>query len=139
MLNTATKRAISPLALQLPEAVVPHTVAPAFAHLPGLALLESSQPGAVGRYSYLTADPFLRVESIGNLSNIEWRHPVQRSEVRRGQPFSVLRELLADYAISPAPQARLFRAARWASLPTTLDASWRTCRRVRFVTSRHLS
>ena len=109
MLNTATKRAISPLVLQLPEAIVPHTVAPAFAHLPGLALLESSRPGALSRYSYLTADPFLRVESIGNLSNLEWRQPVQRSEVRRGQPFSVLRELLADYAVSPVPQGPPFQ------------------------------
>ncbi len=109
MLNTATKRAISPLVLQLPEAIVPHAVAPAFAHLPGLALLESSRPGALGRYSYLTADPFLRMESVGNLSNLEWRHPVQRSEVRRGQPFSVLRELLANYALSPAPQGPPFQ------------------------------
>ncbi len=109
MRGTVTDRLLVAQVLQLPEAIVPHAVAPAFAHLPGLALLESSRPGDLGRYSYLTADPFLRMESVGNLSNLEWRHPVQRSEVRRGQPFSVLRELLADYHTSPAPQGPSFQ------------------------------
>ena len=109
MLSTVTNRPLAAQVRQLPEAVVPHAVAPAFAHLPGLALLESSQQGALGRYSYLTADPFLRVESSGDRIRIEWCHQPHRSTVRRGQPFAVLRELLAEYAISPAPDGPPFQ------------------------------
>lgn len=94
---------------QLTVAITPHAVAPAFAHLPGLALLESSQQGALGRYSYLTADPFLRVESTGDRLRIEWCHQPHRSIVRREQPFAVLRELLAAHAMPPAPDGPPFQ------------------------------
>ena len=80
----------------------------------GLALLESSQPGALGRHSYLTADPFLRVESVGGRITLQWRDRSPQSEVRYGQPFAVLRKLLAEYAM---PLARTGGSAisRWRS------------------------
>ena len=109
MLSTVTDRTLAPQVRQLPDAVVPHAVAPAFAHLPGLALLESSQQGTLGRYSYLTADPFLRVESTGDRIRIEWCHRPHRSTARRGQPFAVLRELLAEHALLPAPHGPPFQ------------------------------
>ena len=112
MISAVTNRTISPRIQQLQEAVVPHAVAPAFAHFPGLALLESSQPGALGRYSYLTADPFLRVESVGDQITLQWRDRSPQSEVRYGQPFAVLRALLAEYAMTPAWKVRPFRAAQ---------------------------
>ena len=99
MISAVTDRTISPRIQQLPKAIEPHAVAPAFAHLPGLALLESSQPGALGRYSYLTADPFLRVESVGDRITLQWRDRSPQSEVRYGQPFAVLRALLAEHAM----------------------------------------
>ena len=58
MLSTVTNSTSAPLVRQLPATVLPHVAAPAFAHWPGLALLESSRQGALGRFSYLTADPF---------------------------------------------------------------------------------
>lgn len=109
MLSTVTNRTLAAQVRQLPEAVVPHAVAPAFAHLPGLALLESSQQRALGRYSYLTADPFLRVECTGDRIRIGWCHQPHRSTVRRGQPFAVLRELLAEHVLSPAPHGPPFQ------------------------------
>lgn len=104
-----TNRTLAAHVRQLPEAVEPHAVAPAFAHLPGLALLESSQQGALGRYSYLTADPFLRIESVGERISIEHFHQPHRSTARRGQPFAVLRELLAEHAVTPAPDGPPFQ------------------------------
>lgn len=109
MIGTVTNSTLAPLVQQLPETVLPHAVAPAFAHWPGLALLESSQQGALGRYSYLTADPFLRVESAGDRIRIEWFQQPHRSTVRRGQPFAVLRELLAEFALPPAPDGPPFQ------------------------------
>lgn len=109
MLSTVTDRTLAPQVRQLPEALLPHAVAPAFAHLPGLALLESSQQGALGRYSYLTADPFLRVESTGDRIRIAWCHQPHLSTARRGQPFAVLRELLAEHALSPVPDGPPFQ------------------------------
>ena len=109
MISAVTDRTISPRIQQLPKAIEPHAVAPAFAHFPGLALLESSQPGALGRYSYLTADPFLRVESVGDRITLQWRDRSPQSEVRYGQPFAVLRALLAEYAATPAPEGPPFQ------------------------------
>ena len=78
----------------------------------GLALLESSQPGALGRYSYLTADPFLRLESVGDRISLQWRDRSPSCEVRYGQPFAVLRALLAECVRRPHRKVRPFRAAQ---------------------------
>jgi len=109
MLSTVTNRTLTAQVWQLPEAITPHAAAPAFAHLPGLALLESSRQGALGRYSYLTADPFLRVESVGKCVKIQWQHQPHRAEVRHEQPFAVLRALLTEFALSTAPDGPPFQ------------------------------
>lgn len=109
MLSTLTDKRLAPQVRQLPQAVLPHAVAPAFAHLPGLALLESSQAGALGRYSYLTADPFLRVESTCDQIDIAWPRQTRQAEIRRGQPFAALRELLAEFACVAAPEGPPFQ------------------------------
>lgn len=109
MIGTVTDRMHAAQAQRLPEAVAPHEAAPAFGHLPGLALLESSRAGAQGRYSYLTAEPFLRVESVGDRVEIRWRDRPQHADVRRGQPFAVLRALLAEYALLSAPAGPPFQ------------------------------
>ena len=109
MISSVTNKIMSPQVRQLPEAVLPHAAGPAFANLPGLALLESSQPGALGRYTYLTADPFLRLESVGDRITLQWRDRSPPSEVRKGQPFAVLRALLAEYAIRPAQDGPPFQ------------------------------
>ena len=109
MISSVTNKIMSPQVQQLPEAVLPHAAGPAFARMPGLALLESSQPGALGRYSYLTADPFLRLESVGDRITLQWRDRSPPSEVRNGQPFAVLRALLAEYAIRPAQDGPPFQ------------------------------
>ncbi len=116
MLSTVTNRTLAAQVRQLPETVLPHAVAPAFANLPGLALLESSQRGALGRYSYLTADPFLRMASTGERVRLEWCRRPQRAAVRRGQPFAVLRELLAEFATSTAPHGPPFQGGAVGAL-----------------------
>ena len=109
MLSTVTASTLAVQVRQLPEAIVPRAVAPAFGHLPGLALLESSQQGVLGRYSYLTADPFVRMESTGDRITFEWPQQPQRSTVFHGQPFAALRELLAEYAVPSAPHGPPFQ------------------------------
>ena len=84
-------------------------MAPAFARFPGLALLESSPPGALGRYSYLTVDPFLRLESTGDRISLQWRDRSPSCEVRYGQPFAVLRAQLAEHAMPPAHEGPPFQ------------------------------
>ncbi len=109
MSGTVTNRTRPAQAQPLAEAVAPHDAAPAFAHLPGLALLESSRPGALGRYSYLTADPFLRVESVADRISVTRRGQPRPAAVRRGQPFAALRELLAEFSLPPAPAGPPFQ------------------------------
>lgn len=109
MLSTVTNRMRAPQVQRLPEPVLPRAVVPAFAHLPGLALLESSRQGQLGRYSYLTADPFLRVESTGERVNLKWRERTGAGQERVGQPFAVLRALLAEFAVPSAPDGTPFQ------------------------------
>lgn len=109
MRSAVTGRTRAARAQRLPAAIAPHDAAPAFGHLPGLALLESSQTGTQGRYSYLTADPFLRVESTGDHITLRWRDRSPSSETRYGQPFAALRGLLAEYALPSAPEGPPFQ------------------------------
>ena len=58
--------------------------------------LDSSLAGPrLGRYSYLTADPFLVLRSKGRHVQIESRGEIQRLE---SDPFDVLRDLLKGYS-----------------------------------------
>ena len=60
--------------------------------------------------SYLTADPFLRVESVGDRISLQWQDRSPSCEVRYGQPFAVLRALLAEYAMPPAQEGPPFQS-----------------------------
>lgn len=53
---------------------------------------------SLGRYSYLTADPFLVVRSKGRQVEIETEGSTQRLE---SDPFTVLQELLGRYSLEP--------------------------------------
>jgi para-aminobenzoate synthetase component 1 len=81
--------------LELPRAGVE-----AFARLtqrPGVVLLEgSTREPRLGRWSFLACDPFLIFRSKGR--KIELRRGTA-AEVREGNPFRVLRELLNQYQV----------------------------------------
>ena len=87
----------------------PFAVFRRFAQLPGAVFLDSARPGgALGRYSFIAADPFLTLESRdGRLA----------CGARRwdGDPFAALDELLRRYAIAPDPELPPFQggAAGW--------------------------
>jgi para-aminobenzoate synthetase component 1 len=68
----------------------------AFADLPGVLLLESARPdGRLGRYSFLTADPF------------EW---VEIADVEYGvDPFAALRDRMASFAVDSLPDVPPFQ------------------------------
>lgn len=70
--------------------------------LPGLVLLDSSlvDGGAAGRYSYLTADPFLVVRSNGRRVELG-DHTGRR--VLDATPWDVVQRLLAHYRQQPLP------------------------------------
>ncbi len=72
----------------------------AFLGLPYLALLDSPllSPG-LGRFSYLTADPFLILRSKGGTIDLISGDSAERLE---GDPFAVLQSLLRRYSLSPA-------------------------------------
>ena len=74
--------------------------------LPYVVYLDSSLPGSEqGRFSYLTADPFLVLRSKGRLVEFETRDSVQRLE---GNPFVVLQELLNYFHVQPSPTLPAF-------------------------------
>lgn len=74
--------------------------------LPYVAYLDSGLPGSdQGRFSYLTADPFLVLRSKGRLVEFETRDGVQRLE---GNPFVVLQELLDSFHVQPSPTLPAF-------------------------------
>ncbi|MCH8863959.1 MAG: aminodeoxychorismate synthase component I [Chloroflexi bacterium] len=58
-------------------------------------------PARLGRYSFMGSDPFLVLRSRGNEISLR-REGV--SEIRRGNPFDVVGELLATYSLDGCPQ-----------------------------------
>ncbi|MDP9380839.1 MAG: aminodeoxychorismate synthase component I [Chloroflexota bacterium] len=69
--------------------------------LPGLVLLDSSLPGGeTGRYSYLTADPFLTLTSRGREIEIT---STRGRRTLTGNPWNVLQDLLQRYGQEPIP------------------------------------
>jgi len=76
------------------------------AHLPGLVFFDSAAyHPSLGRYSFVTADPFLWLESRGSRLRVgtptpggEWRF---REE--RGDPFAALARHLAPFTAEPDP------------------------------------
>lgn len=85
----------------------PAEAAPRLLHLPGLVLLDSSRPGGdAGRYSYLTADPFLTLRSRGR------RVQLTEGGVTRvvdGDPWALLQELLRQYRRESIPDLPPFQ------------------------------
>lgn len=103
-------RVLSELGLPVPSGTsltaIPVPLGPyeAASHLLSLerpVLLDSSLTGDCGgRYSYLTADPFLTIRSQGR--RVEIAGP-DGSTVLEANPFDVLRDLLALYALERQP------------------------------------
>jgi para-aminobenzoate synthetase component 1 len=93
---------------ELTPVPVPWDVCRRLAHLPGLLFLDSADRHvALGRYSFVTADPFgwvraRRGEVSGSLHRTE---PGAAKHVWRGRadPFGQLAALLATYRTSPVP------------------------------------
>ena len=76
-----------PLVEELPRGLTPFAACERLSHLPGLLCLDSaSGHPTLGRYAFVTADPFLWVE---------------RS--RGGDPFAVLAQHLAAFTVEPVP------------------------------------
>jgi para-aminobenzoate synthetase component I len=81
-----------------PAPTGPYEAAPRLLGLPRPVLLDSSSAdGHCGRYSYLTADPFLTIRSRGR--RVELVGPAGRTVVE-ANPFDVLRCLLARYTLA---------------------------------------
>ena len=92
---------VSPLVRQLGKSPHPAQLAPAFKDEPYMLLLDSA--GAypeVGRYSYLTADPFLVLRSKGQQVDIVADGVVERVQ---DSPFHVLRRLLRSFPVAKQP------------------------------------
>lgn len=87
--------AVTPVALALSPELTPDHALHALHRLPGLVFLDSSRPdGDRGRYSYLTADPFLLLRSRGRACELV---APEGSWTAEGDPFAVLQELLRRY------------------------------------------
>jgi len=87
-----------PLVEELPPGLDPWNVCRQFAHLPHLLFLDSSAGlPALGRFSFLTADPFSWLTSHRGHVVLDGFHlPV-------ANPFPVLAELLANWPMEPLP------------------------------------
>ncbi len=85
----------------VPAPMSPYDAAPRLLGLPRPVLLDSSSAnGHSGRYSYLSADPFLTVRSRGRRA--ELTGPAGRTVVE-ADPFDLLRCLLARYPFAQPP------------------------------------
>jgi para-aminobenzoate synthetase component I len=84
-----------------PAPMSPYEAAPRLLGLPRVVLLDSSSANVhSGRYSYLSADPFLTVRSRG--SRVELAGPAGRTVVE-ADPFDLLRSLLSLYPSAQSP------------------------------------
>ncbi len=94
---------VTPLVLELPAGLAPEDALSALHTLPGLVFLDSSGPDDDrGRYSYLTADPFLTLSSRGQTCHIMTRDGVRTAA---GDPFAVLQDVLRQYPCGLMPPA----------------------------------
>ncbi|MFN2433604.1 MAG: aminodeoxychorismate synthase component I [Gemmatimonadota bacterium] len=93
------------LVRELTEAPDPITACEAFLDLPRCVLLESVERfGELGRWSYLGADPFLRLRSRGR--RLLWSNPARGWE-EEGDPFAALERELALRRTMPEDAAHL--------------------------------
>ena len=94
--------ATSTVPAAVPAPMSPYEAAPRLLDLPRPVLLDSSSAnGHGGRYSYLSADPFLTVRSRGH--RVELAGPAGRTVVE-ADPFELLRCLLSRYAFAQSPE-----------------------------------
>lgn len=93
--------AAPPALTVLPVTVSPLVAMPSLLDLPRPAFLDSSRIDPItGRYSYLTADPFLVLRSWGGRLELTTR---AGRVVLEADPFDVLRLLLRRYPVAPPP------------------------------------
>ena len=98
---SATRLDALPLSYAIDSLPHPAELLPAFRDLPYPALLDGAMPGAEGgRFSYLTADPFLVVRSSGRRVEILRDSVVQEMH---GNPWDVLQDLLLRYSVERSP------------------------------------
>ena len=77
-------------------------------HLPWAVLLESTATeDELARHSFVTADPFLRLESHGTAVTVEGQTP--ESILSHAPPLTVLGEILGGWDLSPAPDLPPFQ------------------------------
>jgi para-aminobenzoate synthetase component 1 len=73
------------------------------AHLPHVMFLDSAaRLPELGRYSFLTADPFLWIEGRGREVKSHYRCPCERLHIEEADPFAVLEHELRRWALRPA-------------------------------------
>ena len=98
---SATRLDALPLSYAFDSLPHPAELLPAFRDLPYPALLDGAMPGAEGgRFSYLTADPFLVVKSRGRRVEILRDGVVQEME---GNPWDILQDLMRRYSVERSP------------------------------------
>ena len=90
-----------PLSYSFDSLPHPARLFPAFRDLPYPALLDGAMPGASGgRFSYLTADPFLVMRSRGRRVTLLQDGALQETE---GDPWSMLQDLLRRHRVERSP------------------------------------
>ena len=90
-----------PLSYSFDSLPHPARLFPAFRDLPYPALLDGAMPGASGgRFSYLTADPFLVMRSRGRRVALLQDGALQETE---GDPWSMLQDLLRRHRVERSP------------------------------------
>ena len=90
-----------PTLVVAPAPMSPYEAAPRLLGLPRVVLLDSSSANDHnGRYSYLSADPFLTVRSQGR--RVELAGPAGRTVVE-ADPFDLLRSILSLYPAAQSP------------------------------------
>ena len=98
---SATRLDALPLSYAFDSLPHPAELFPAFRDLPYPALLDGAMAGAEGgRFSYLTADPFLVLRSRGRTVEILRDGVVEKME---GSPWDVLQDLLRTYSAERLP------------------------------------
>ena len=106
--DTTRKPQDLPLVVESKAALQPLDVFRRLAPLPGLLFLDSARHDAVlGRYSYLTADPFETIRSRGG--NIQITNAGRETASLVGDPLQVLAQRLARYRQPTAPAGPLFQ------------------------------
>lgn len=107
-LASVARGEVLPLAAELPPGLTPLAALEALRPLGHPVLLESCRVnGKTGRYSFVSADPYLVFRSAGDTVELDWTAAPggkfgKRAAMKR-KPLRKLRELLANYRTSRVP------------------------------------